>query len=265
MPRAYELIAEQAKDVLAEYLATRKLVDFDGPRGYDFSAVALGRSRAISLAATSSPLAPPTAEARIRAVQPLVELRVPFELSLAELDDVDRGADDLELDAVADAARELAILEDHAVFYGIDAAEIVGLVPASSQPPVALPADFRAFPDAISAALAQLHGAGVAGPYAIALDAPSYAALYRATGPGGYPTLQHVRKLVDGPTVFSPALHGALVVSLRGGDFRLTVGQDVSVGYVSHDSKTVRMYLEETLTFRVLSPEAVVPLTAPKL
>jgi len=49
----------------------------------------------------------------------------------------------------------------------------------------------------------------VAGPYAIALDAPSYTALLKTTGAGGYPVLQHIHKLVDGPVVFSPALHGA--------------------------------------------------------
>ena len=51
-----------------------------------------------------------------------------------------------------------------------------------------------------------------------------------------------------------------VVISLRGGDFVLTVGQDASIGHLSHDQATVRMYLEETLTFRSLSPEAVVPM-----
>jgi len=252
LPRAYELIAARAREVLESRLAARRLVDFDGPRGYAFSAVSLGRSRPIQV--------PSGVDARLRLVQPLLELRVPFELSLAELDDVDRGADDIELEPVADAARKLADLEDKAVFYGVDAAGISGLITTSTQPQLPLNPDFQDFPDQISAALAQLHSAGVAGPYAIALDELSYAALLRSTGPGGYPTLNHVRKLVEGPAVFAPSLKGALVISLRGGDFVLTVGQDASIGYLSHDSSTVRLYLEETLTFRSLSPEAVVPL-----
>lgn len=256
LPRAYELIAGRAREVLEAQLAARKLVDFDGPHGYEFSAVSLGRTRAVKVA--------PNIDGRLRLLQPLLELRVPFQLSLPELDDVDRGADDLELEAVAAAARQLAELEDGAVFYGVESAGITGLIPGSSQPPIPLEQDFRSFPDQVSAALAQLHAQGVAGPYAIALDSPSYAALLRSTGPGGYPTLQHIRKLVDGPTVFAPALSGALVISLRGGDFTLTVGEDVSIGYLSHDQETVRLYLEETLTFRVLSPEAVVPLPAAK-
>lgn len=256
LPRAYEMITSRAREVLQARLAARKLVDFDGPRGYEFSAVSLGRSRPVQVA--------PNVQGRLRLVQPLLELRVPFDLSLAELDDVDRGADDIDLDPVADAARRLADLEDKAVFYGVEAAGIAGLLPSSTQPKLPLSTDFSDFPDQISAAIAQLHAAGVAGPYAIALDEPSYAALLRSTGPGGYPTLNHVRKLVDGPAVFAPSLSGALVISLRGGDFKLTVGQDASIGYLSHDSEKVRLYLEETLTFRSLSPEAVVqlPLTA---
>ncbi len=256
LPGAYELIAERAREVLEARLAARKLVDFDGPRGYAFSAISLGRSRPIQVPSR----VPTGVEARLRLVQPLLELRVPFELSLAELDDVDRGADDIELEPVADAARKLADLEDKAVFYGVEAAGIAGLLTTSTQPQLPLNPDFQDFPDQVSAAIAQLHSAGVSGPYAIALDELSYAALLRSTGPGGYPTLNHVRKLVEGPAVFAPSLSGALVISLRGGDFILTVGQDASIGYLSHDSEKVRLYLEETLTFRSLSPEAIVPL-----
>jgi uncharacterized linocin/CFP29 family protein len=242
--------------VLEADFSARKLVDFDGPHGFEYSAVATGRTLPVNVT--------PSVTGRLRVVLPLLELRVPFELPLAALDDVDRGADDLPLDEVAAAARQLAELEDRAAFYGVEQAGIVGLFSGSTQTKLPLPADFREFPDAIAAALEQLQLAGVAGPYAIALDRASYLAFLGSTGPGGYPTLQHIRKLVDGPTVLAPALDGALVVSLRRGDFVLTVGQDVSVGYESHDRETVRLFLEETMTFRVLSPEAVVPLVSRK-
>jgi uncharacterized linocin/CFP29 family protein len=47
---------------------------------------------------------------------------------------------------------------------------------------------------------------------------------------------------------------------MRGGDFELTVGEDFSIGYLSHTAATVRLYLQETLTFRVLTAEAAVPM-----
>jgi uncharacterized linocin/CFP29 family protein len=38
------------------------------------------------------------------------------------------------------------------------------------------------------------------------------------------------------------------------------VGQDFSIGYLEHDAATVRLYLQESFTFRVFAPEAAVPL-----
>jgi uncharacterized linocin/CFP29 family protein len=57
---------------------------------------------------------------------------------------------------------------------------------------------------------------------------------------------------------------GAAVLSQRGGDFELIVGQDFSIGYLEHSATMVRLYLQETFTFRVLSPEAAIPLVYPK-
>ena len=72
--------------------------------------------------------------------------------------------------------------------------------------------------------------------------------------------LNVVRKLVDGPLVWAPAVNGAVVLSLRGGDFELTIGTDISIAYQSHTDTSVRLYLVETMAFRVLTPEAAVAL-----
>ncbi len=55
-------------------------------------------------------------------------------------------------------------------------------------------------------------------------------------------------------------MDGAVVVSLRGGDFELTVGQDFSIGYLDHDAESVTLYLEESLTFRSTGPEGAIAL-----
>ena len=72
--------------------------------------------------------------------------------------------------------------------------------------------------------------------------------------------LAHVQRLVDGPIVWAPAVDGAIVMSLRGGDFELVVGQDFSIGYLAHTEETVDLYIQESFTFRVLADEAAVPL-----
>ena len=51
------------------------------------------------------------------------------------------------------------------------------------------------------------------------------------------------------------------MVSRRGGDFILDAGQDFSIGYTRHDAELVTLYLEESFSFRVVEPDAVVVLT----
>ncbi|MDX1649643.1 MAG: family 1 encapsulin nanocompartment shell protein, partial [Myxococcota bacterium] len=199
-------------------------------------------------------------EARLRTVQPLVELRVPFVLEREEIDAAARGAEDADWDPLIDAAERLARGEDTAVFHGYGAAGIHGLAADSEHAPVSLSSDYTEYPRAVTEAIEKLREAGVDGPYAIALGPRCDAGLRRTVDAGGYPVLRHVQRLLDGPDVWAPALDGAVVLSMRGGDFRLVVGRDPRVGYLGHDEQRVRLYLEESFTFRLLGPEAAVPL-----
>ena len=250
---AWPEIEKEAKWTLKTSLAARKLVDFSGPHGLAMSAVGTGRSKSIAAAAGSG------VEARLREVLALVEIRVPFELSRAELDAVDRGAEDPDLDAVIAAAQNAALAEDSAVFYGHPAADIQGICAAAPGDPILLSENYEDYPLSVANALSRLRAAGVDGPYAIALGKQCYTGLTETTK-GGYPVIQHVRRLLDGPIVWAPAVAGAVVLSMRGGDFKLTVGEDISIGYLDHTRDAVRLYLQESFTFQVLSAQAAVPL-----
>jgi uncharacterized linocin/CFP29 family protein len=246
-------IEKEAKRTLKTTLAARRLVDFKGPQGWDASAVGIGRSQPVEL-----PMQSPV-KARLRQVLPLVELRVPFEMRREVIDDIERGAKDPDLDSVIAAARAIAIAEDRAVFHGFPAAGIRGICEAQSEMAVAIGDDYEAFPEVVTTALNRLRDEGVDGPYAIVLGEQCYAGVTDTTN-GGYPVLDHIRHLVDGPLVWAPGLDGAVVLSMRGEDFELTVGEDFAIGYRDHDAETVRLYIEESFTFWLLSPQAGVPL-----
>ena len=250
---AWQEIEKEAKRTLKTMLAARRIVDFVGPQGFATSSVATGRTAPIA--------APPNSgvEARLRQSQPLVEIRVPFELARSEIEAVDRGAKDPDLDSVIAAARKIAIAEDIAVFHGYPAANIHGICESQSSAALSLGDEFESYPAVVARAVNRLRDAGVDGPYAVALSERCYTGLTETTK-AGYPILEHVRRIVEGPIVWAPGLAGAVVVSLRGGDFELVVGRDFSVGYLEHDAKRVRLYIEESFTFRVLSPQAAVPL-----
>ena len=108
--------------------------------------------------------------------------------------------------------------------------------------------------------MATLRRSGVDGPYAMALGNRCYTGVVESTH-DGYPVLEHLRLVLDGgPVVWAPAVEGAIVLSMRGGDFELVVGEDFSIGYRGHSDHTVSFVLEETMLFRVNGPEAAIPL-----
>jgi uncharacterized linocin/CFP29 family protein len=94
----------------------------------------------------------------------------------------------------------------------------------------------------------------------VALGADEYTALAE-TRDHGYPVLEHVKRIVDGNLIWAPAIEGAFVLTTRGGDFELSIGQDVSIGYLSHTDSVVQLYLQESFVFRVLTTEASVALS----
>jgi len=117
----------------------------------------------------------------------------------------------------------------------------------------------RKYPDAIAHSVNQLRLAGVDGPYSVLLSADAYTALAETTDYGD-PVLEHVKNLVDGEIIWAPAIAGAFILTTRGGDFDLHIGQDLSIGYSSHTDTVVRLYLQETFTFLLLTAEAAVAL-----
>jgi len=253
---AWSQIEEETARTIKRYLAGRRVVDLQGPGGTALSAIGTGHLR--NLAAPGEGIL-----ARQRLVNTLVELRVPFELDRQQIDDVERGANDSDWQPAKDAARRLAFAEDRVICEGYAAAGIGGIRGGTSNPVMALPTEVRAYPEAIARAVSQLRLVGVNGPYSAILSSDAYTALSEISD-HGYPVLDHVKRLLDGEIIWAPAIAGAFVLTTRGGDFSLHIGEDVSIGYLSHNDKTVRLYREETFTFLLLTTEASVVLAGNK-
>ena len=251
---AWAQIEEEASRTLKRHLAARRVVDVEGPKGLEFSAAGTGHLRQIGTPGDG-------VQAAQREVRALVELRVPFELTRQAIDDVERGALDSDWSPL-EAAQKIAFAEDRAVFNGYAAAGIQGVRQGTSNPVLTLPADLKNYPNAIAQAVSQLRRAGVNGPYALLLGAEPYTAIGGASE-DGYPVLEHIQRLIDGEIVWAPAIEGGVVLTTRGGDFALHLGQDISIGYLSHSDTAVRLYLQETFTFLPLTAEAAVVLAPP--
>ena len=248
----WALIDDEAKARLTPGLAARRLVDFAGPKGWEHSAVNLGRVADHEI----SPLA--EVEGRVRRVQPLVEVRARFTVSRAELAAGDRGAEDVDLGALDDAAQRLVVSENTAVFHGWSEAGIDGIARVSPHDAIPCGDEVDRYPSFVARAVETLLRHGVGGPYGLALGREEYTRVIETAERGGVLLFDHLRKILGGPIVWAPGVTGGVVVSQRGGDFLYESGQDIAVGYESHDAESVTLYLEESFAFRVVSPEAAV-------
>ncbi|QMU69466.1 family 1 encapsulin nanocompartment shell protein [Streptacidiphilus sp. P02-A3a] len=249
---AWAEIEEEARRTFKRHIAGRRVVDVQGPDGTTLSAIGTGGLREISAPGHG-------VTARLHELQPVVELRIPFTVERDAVDSVERGAKDADWQPVKDAARRAAFAEDRLIFDGFPEAGIGGVRPGASHPPLPLPEDPRDYAEAVSRALTALRLAGVGGPYTLLLSADAYTAVSE-TVDQGFPILTHLSRLLDGEIIWAPALDGAVLLSTRGGDYELHLGQDLSIGYRSHDTAVVELYLQETLTFRLYTDEAVISL-----
>jgi len=250
---AWKAIEQQSSRILKGNLSGRRLVDFCGPHGWPFAAVNLGRLDVGSESATGG------VAWGIHQVLPLIEIRVPFTLGIWNLDDVERGAKNPDLNPLSEAAKRAAIFEETAIYHGFGKAGIHGMLEASSHPPVLLSPDRSGFTESVELALLAIQKAEIGGPYALALGTEPYKWLM-VGDPNAYPLRKRIQALVTGGIHWSPALEGGVVLSRRGGDFEMTVGQDLAIGYKLHDAQNVDLYFTESFTFRVLEPAAAVEL-----
>ncbi|MEZ4383629.1 MAG: family 1 encapsulin nanocompartment shell protein [Nannocystaceae bacterium] len=249
---AWAEIDEEARKILATNLSGRRVVDLRGPEGWGLSAVNVGR---VEPGEGGDGLS-----WGIRKVQPLLELRVPFTVSRRELDNLARGAAEVDLGSVTEAAHRAARFEEQAIYNGFAKGGITGLREASEHEAIEVgggsPSEIL---DAVTKAVVVFHDAGVAGPHELVLGPTLYKRVLSDNS--AYPLRQQLTKLLGRAPIYSPVLDGAgLLVSTRGGDFELTLGRDMSIGYDRHDDDDVHLFVLESFTFRVLGPEAVVKL-----
>jgi uncharacterized linocin/CFP29 family protein len=251
----WEAVDTEAQERLEAALAARKLVEFAGPRGWDHSATNIGRTTALA----ATPCEGVTALQR--RVLPLVEVRADFTVSLEELRDHDRGAQDMDLADLDRAARRVAVAENIAVFHGWSDAGITGIAEASPHDAIPIGENPDDYPGSVASAVEVLLQSGITGPYGLALGPDEYTRVVEGAEHGGYPLLDHLHRILEGPIVWAPGVKGAIAMSLRGGDFLYDSGQDISIGYESHDAGAVHLYLEESFSFSVATPEAAAPLS----
>lgn len=245
---AWDEINDTALEVLTSVLSARKFVDVEGPKGWDFAALSTGRIQVPKDQKSA-------VKYGVHQVLPLVEARIPFELNIWELDNVARGAEDIDLDALEDAAREIAKFEENAIYEGFKAANIQGLKSCDEYDTPAFPENGEEIIGAVANVLSQFKANSIEGPYSLILSQEKWQKVNSYIK--GYPLRKQLENLLGGSIIMAPNIKDAYIVSERGGDFKMVIGQDLSIGYESHNSKTVQLYFTESFTFQIVDPAAV--------
>ena len=243
----WQEIEEQAKLTLKTNLSARKFITVSDPKGWDFPGLPTGRLDKIKEEKNMS--------YGIREFRPTIEIRTEFELDTWEMDNLERGSQDIDLEPLEKAAEKIAKFEDQIVYQGFADANIKGLIKGAESE-----ISFKAgnWAEAISDAVLKMKNNSIEGPYALVLGDKHWKELFSKVK--GYPINRHIEKLIEGPIIYSSAIQNGLLVQLNSEDLVLTPGQDLSIGYQSHSSKKVKLFLTESFTFSIYEPKAVLNL-----
>lgn len=247
--KAWEEIEMQSERIIKEFLTGRKIADVNGPKGIELGAISTGR------------LMVPSNQSRegihfgIREVIPIVEVRKPFSLDLWEIDNASRNAEDLDLSALEKAARQVASFEDEALYYGFDNNIATGLINARTSEPVKVKVNTTDFLQVLAEQVNSLQIDGVEGPYTLVLPDKVWAKLVADST--AYPLQLLLKGVTGGNLIIHHHNKDIFLVSERGGDFELHLGQDISLGFEGHDTKKVKLFFTESFAYQIHGPEAV--------
>ncbi len=246
--KAWEEINTTSKEIFESVLTARRFVDVEGPKGIDYPAVPTGRLY----------IPPKQKDDEVRygmhQIIPMIESRMSFKLSIWELDDIDRGARLPDLSALEDSARKIARFEENAIYYGLG--EMQGLFNTTNQKKLSFPDDPEELLQVITEGIIRFREQAIGGPYTLVVNSENWKKL--SGNVRGYPLIKQLENLLKGKILLNPNIKENFLVSERGGDFVLTLGQDLSIGYEHHYNDEVQLFFMESFAFQVIEPDAVI-------
>lgn len=246
--KVWDEMEERLMEIFKTHLSARKVVKVDGPNGKDYNVITEGRLDKIE---EESDICYSNYK-----VIPLTEVRIEFEMGRWELDNITRGAKDIDYEPLEEAAKKLALFEDNVVYNGLKNAKIKGLIESAEIDEIKFGDDINSILDSVSRGVIELRKSFQEGPFTLVVGEDAYRSIF--TQGSNYPLDKRIEDLTGSKIVYSHVLDGALLVPYNHDDLELTIGQDLSIGYQSNDNKNVRFFITESFTFRVLDPSIIV-------
>lgn len=240
-------IEERAKAVLTNELSARKFVKVTGPVGRDVTSVTTGR---MDIKVKND------TRYGIYKVQPLVETRISFPLNRWELDNIERGAKDVDYSSLDEGVRKAARFEEEAIFYGLAEGKIDGLFNSSSYENVDFGNSADETLEAIFNGVIQLENSFGKKPFVLVVSNEKW--LYLNTVVKEYSLPAKLESILGHKIIVSKSIEGAILLPFDNENIELVLGEDFSLGYQYHNENLVELFITESFTFRVLDPSLIV-------
>lgn len=246
---AWQAINQRAEAVIKALLTTRKSLKIDGPHGLNKTSVSKGRLNLLENKSSKN------VKVGLYEVQSLLETRVTFTLSRWELDNIIRGAKDIDLDALENAVAELVLFEENTVFNGNSAVGIKGLLKEAGHS-LELGEGTENLLNSIVEGTVLLKKSFAERPYNLHVGKALNKQLNQMHGSKLLRDL--ILKVIGGQIILSESIDGGLLLPAKHEDIEFTVGQDYTIGYESHDEKNIKLFIMNSYTLRVIDPNILV-------
>jgi uncharacterized linocin/CFP29 family protein len=251
---AWDVIKNEAVENFNTLLTARRVVQVTEPKGWNYAAVPTGK---LNIPQENNVIHD-NIEFGLREALPLLELRIPFELDVWDLDNIVRGSKQYNLDSMQKAAGNLARFEDGVIFNGLNNAAIKGLKESSDHEHVGYPKKVETLPQTIAHCINILNRASVNGPFSLIVGAEKWEKL--TTHIQGYPLIRRLEEIIEGSIIVTQNSDDAFLVPENDNKLVLTLGNDIAIGYESHDRDKVKLYFTESFMFQVLDASEIIVL-----
>jgi uncharacterized linocin/CFP29 family protein len=232
-------------DAAKSVLSGRRLLDIEGPFGLGLKVLPLADGESETGIITSAGL-------------PLSLIEKSFTMSTRDIAAFELDGVSLEAAELAEAAIEAARMEDGLIFKG--SKEVPGLLAVKGSSSLNL-ASWDQVGNAVNdiiEAVTLLDGAGLHGPYSLALAPARYNLLLRRYPTGNFSELEHIKTIATQGIVKAPAIEKGGILIASGRQFlSIVLGQDMTLNFIGPSAERMEFSIQESLVLRVRQPRAI--------
>lgn len=241
--KAWEILNFRTKEILTKIISARKVITLKN----------IGSSRGIA-----------TGNLNIKKLEnleygvyeyiPLIETRFNFTLNRWELDNAERGNDNINLNNLDEAIFKAAKFEEELIYNGLD--DIRGLISSCKNPSIKLGDTSKEILTNLSRAMIILRDNYISEKLDLVVNYNTWIKLNSIESL--VPLIERIENLINGNVIVSKFIPNSILIPHKSENFELAIGNDFSIGYQNHTSRDITFFITESFTFKVIDVNSFV-------